>query len=95
MRLARPRTNASRCKDYRVQGTATYSGDSSCSAEVTVTTLGELPVVDTDVIENLFSTDLAYLQEFLPSNERRRAPPRCTPSALLPTEFDGGSTRRR
>jgi hypothetical protein len=34
-----------------------------------ITSLGSLPAVNTNVIENLFTADLTYLQEFLPADK--------------------------
>jgi hypothetical protein len=62
MRLATAKDEIIPLQDYRVQGNRAYLVIILLSR--VITKLGDLPMVDTDIIENLFSTDLAYLQEF-------------------------------
>lgn len=62
MRLATAKDEIVPLQDYRVQSNRAYLVIVLLSR--VITKLGDLPVVDTEVIENLFSTDLAYLQEF-------------------------------
>lgn len=62
MRLATAKDEIVPLQDYRVQSNRAYLVIVLLSR--VITKLGELAVVDTEVIENLFSTDLAYLQEF-------------------------------
>ena len=62
MRLATAKDEIVPLQDYRVQSNRAYLVIVLLSR--VVSKLGDLAVVDTEVIENLFSTDLAYLQEF-------------------------------
>lgn len=62
MRLATAKDEIVPLQDYRVQSNRAYLVIILLSR--VITKLGDLPMVDSDVIENLFSTDLAYLQEF-------------------------------
>jgi len=62
MRLATAKDEIVPLQDYRVQNNRAYLVIILLSR--VITKLGDLPMVDTEVIENLFSTDLAYLQEF-------------------------------
>ena len=62
MRLATAKDEIVPLQDYRVQNNRAYLVIILLSR--VITKLGELPVIDSEVIENLFSTDLAYLQEF-------------------------------
>ncbi len=62
MRLATARDEIIPLQDYRVQSNRAYLVIVLLSR--VITKLGELPVVSVAEIENLFSTDLAYLQEF-------------------------------
>jgi hypothetical protein len=62
MRLATAKDEIVPLQDYRVQNNRAYLVIILLSR--VMTKLGELPMVDTEVVENLFSTDLAYLQEF-------------------------------
>ena len=62
MRLATAKDEIIPLQDYRVQNNRAYLVIVLLSR--VITKLGDLPVIDTDIIENLFSTDLAYLQEF-------------------------------
>lgn len=62
MRLATAKDEIVPLQDYRVQSNRAYLVIVLLSR--VITKLGELPMIDTEVVENLFSTDLAYLQEF-------------------------------
>ncbi len=62
MRLATAKDEIIPLQDYRVQGNRAYLVIILLSR--VITKLGDIKFIDTDVIENLFSTDLAYLQEF-------------------------------
>jgi hypothetical protein len=62
MRLATAKDEIVPLQDYRVQSNRAYLVIVLLSR--VITKLGELSMVDTEIIENLFSTDLAYLQEF-------------------------------
>ena len=73
MRLATAKDEIVPLQDYRVQNNRAYLVIVLLSR--VITKLGELSIVDTEVIENLFSTDLAYLQEFYRKiNEEGGAP---------------------
>jgi hypothetical protein len=103
MRLATARDEIVPLQDYRVQSNRAYLVIVLLSR--VVTKLGDLKIITVDTIENLFSTDLAYLQEFYRKiNEEGGAPkhhiacPKCghemdvdmVTGALLTAE-DGGS----
>src|SRR5260370_31678058 len=62
MRLATAKDEIIPLQDYRVQGNRAYLVIILLSR--VITKLGDIKYIDTDIIENLFSTDLAYLQEF-------------------------------
>ena len=62
MRLATARDEILPLQDYRVQSNRAYLVIVLLSR--VVTKLGEHNHVTVDMVENLFSTDLAYLQEF-------------------------------
>ena len=62
MRLATARDEILPLQDYRVQSNRAYLVIVLLSR--VITKLGDLPVVSVTEIENLFSTDLAFLQEF-------------------------------
>ena len=62
MRLATAKDEIAPLQDYRVQSNRAYLVIILLSR--VIVKLGELRAIDTDVIENLFSADLAYLQEF-------------------------------
>lgn len=73
MRLATARDEILPLQDYRVQANRAYLVIILLSR--VVTRLGELPIITVDTIENLFSTDLAFLQEFYRKiNEEGGAP---------------------
>lgn len=103
MRLATARDEIVPLQDYRVQANRAYLVIVLLSR--VVTRLGDMKLITVDMIENLFSTDLAYLQEFYRKiNEEGGAPkhhvacPKCghemdvdmVTGALLNAE-DGGS----
>ena len=62
MRLATAKDEIIPLQDYRVQSNRAYLVIILLSR--VMTKLGEIKYIDTDIVENLFSTDLAYLQEF-------------------------------
>lgn len=62
MRLATARDEIVPLQDYRVQSNRAYLVIVLLSR--VITKLGDLEYVSVETIENLFSTDLAYLQEF-------------------------------
>ena len=62
MRLATAADEILPLKDPRVQGNPAYLTVILLSR--VIIKLGDLPVIDTKVIENLFASDLAYLQDF-------------------------------
>jgi len=73
MRLATARDEILPLQDYRVQANRAYLVIVLLSR--VITKLGELTHITVDMIENLFSTDLAYLQEFYRKiNEEGGAP---------------------
>lgn len=103
MRLATARDEIVPLQDYRVQSNRAYLVIVLLSR--VVTSLGDLKQITVETVENLFSTDLAYLQEFYRKiNEEGGAPkhhiacPKCghemdvdmVTGALLTAE-DGGS----
>jgi hypothetical protein len=61
MRLATARDELTTQADQRVRANPAYL--TVLLLERTVTTLGELAAVDTFVVENLFASDLAFLQD--------------------------------
>ena len=73
MRLATARDEILPLQDYRVQANRAYLVIILLSR--VVSKLGEVTHITVDTIENLFSTDLAYLQEFYRKiNEEGGAP---------------------
>jgi hypothetical protein len=73
MRLATARDEILPLQDYRVQSNRAYLVIVLLSR--VITKLGEHNHISVDMIENLFSTDLAYLQEFYRKiNEEGGAP---------------------
>jgi len=73
MRLATARDEILPLQDYRVQANRAYLVIILLSR--VVTRLGDLTMITVDTIENLFSTDLAFLQEFYRKiNEEGGAP---------------------
>jgi len=106
MRLATARDEILPLQDYRVQANRAYLVIILLSR--VVTKIGEVSHITVDVIENLFSTDLAFLQEFYRKiNEEGGAPkhhvacPKCghemdidmVTGALINAE-DGGAGRQ-
>ncbi len=86
MRLATAKDEIIPLQDYRVQGNRAYLVIVLLSR--VITKLGELKFIDTDVIENLFSTDLAYLQEFYRRINEEGAPKVHAKCPSCATEFD-------
>jgi len=73
MRLATARDEIIPLQDYRVQSNRAYLVIVLLSRVITL--IGDRKHITVDVIENLFSTDLAYLQEFYRKiNEEGGAP---------------------
>ncbi|HTJ45476.1 MAG TPA: phage tail assembly protein [Kofleriaceae bacterium] len=73
MRLATARDEIIPLQDYRVQANRAYLVIILLSR--VITQLGDQKHIDADIIEGLFSTDLAYLQEFYRKiNEEGGAP---------------------
>ena len=86
MRLATAKDEIIPLQDYRVQGNRAYLVIVLLSR--VITKLGDLKFIDTDVIENLFSTDLAYLQEFYRRINEEGAPKVHAKCPSCATEFD-------
>ena len=87
MRLATARDEILPLQDYRVQSNRAYLVIVLLSR--VITKLGDLPHITADVIENLFSTDLAYLQEFYRKiNEEGGAPKHHITCAKCQHEMD-------
>lgn len=106
MRLATARDEIVPLQDYRVQGNRAYLVIILLSR--VITKLGDLSRVNVETIEGLFSTDLAYLQEYYRKiNEEGGTPkhhvtcPKCNhemdvdmvTGALLVEGGEGGSGR--
>ncbi len=106
MRLATARDEIVPLQDYRVQGNRAYLVIILLSR--VISKLGDLPRISVDTVEGLFSTDLAYLQEFYRKiNEEGGAPkhhvtcPKCShemdidmvTGTLLTEGGEGGSGR--
>jgi hypothetical protein len=73
MRLATARDEILPLQDYRVQSNRAYLVIVLLSR--VITKLGDHKLISVDMVENLFSTDLAYLQEFYRKiNEEGGAP---------------------
>lgn len=73
MRLATARDEILPLQDYRVQSNRAYLVIVLLSR--VITKLGDYKSISVDTVENLFSTDLAYLQEFYRKiNEEGGAP---------------------
>ena len=73
MRLATARDEIVPLQDYRVQANRAYLVIVLLSR--VITKIGDMTEISVSVIENLFSTDLAYLQEFYRKiNEEGGAP---------------------
>lgn len=94
MRLATARDEIMPLQDYRVQGNRAYLVVVLLSR--VIVKLGDMKSIDTEVIENLFSTDLAYLQEFYRRINEEGAPKVHAKCPSCATEFDvdllGGAT---
>jgi hypothetical protein len=87
MRLATARDEILPLSDYRVQSNRAYLVIVLLSR--VVTKLGEIEKVNVEVIENLFSTDLAYLQEFYRKiNEEAGQPKHHVACPKCANEFD-------
>src|SRR5258708_30302167 len=86
MRLATAKDEIIPLEDYRVQGNRAYLVIILLSR--VITKLGEIKFIDTDVIENLFSTDLAYLQEFYRRVNEEGAPKVHAKCPSCQNEFD-------
>jgi hypothetical protein len=105
MRLATARDEIIPLQDYRVQANRAYLVIVLLSR--VITKIGDITHITADVVENLFSTDLAYLQEFYRKiNEEGGAPkhhvvcPKCANemdvdmvTGALITEGEGGTGR--
>ena len=106
MRLATARDEILPLQDYREQSNRAYLVIVLLSR--VITQLGNIERITVDVIENLFSTDLAYLQEFYRKiNEEQGTPkhhvacPKCAhefdidmaTGAVLSGEGEGGEAR--
>ena len=87
MRLATARDEIVPLQDYRVQSNRAYLVIVLLSR--VVTQLGNLERISVDTIENLFSTDLAYLQEFYRKiNEEQGTPKHHVACPKCAHEFD-------
>jgi hypothetical protein len=86
MRLATAKDEIIPLQDYRVQGNRAYLVIVLLSR--VIVRLGEIKYIDTEVIENLFSTDLAYLQEFYRRINEEGAPKVHAQCPSCKTEFD-------
>lgn len=86
MRLATAKDEIIPLQDYRVQGNRAYLVIVLLSR--VITRLGELKFIDTEVVENLFSADLAYLQEFYRKINEEGAPRTHVACPSCKTEYD-------
>lgn len=86
MRLATAKDEIVPLQDYRVQANRAYLVVVLLSR--VIVRLGELKGLSSDVIENLFSTDLAYLQEFYRRINEEGAPKVHVKCPSCETEFD-------
>ena len=87
MRLATARDEIIPLQDYRVQSNRAYLVIILLSR--VVTTLGDVERITVEVVENLFSTDLAYLQEFYRKiNEEQGTPKHHVACPKCANEFD-------
>jgi hypothetical protein len=96
MRLATAKDEIIPLQDYRVQSNRAYLVIVLLSR--VIVKLGDIKYIDTDIIENLFSTDLAYLQEFYRRINEEGTPKIHTKCPACSTEFDvdllgGGESR--
>lgn len=91
MRLANAADEILPLKDPRVQQNPAYL--SIILLARVVTNLGTMPAVDTRVIENLFTMDLAYLQDLYQRINTMEIPnyegvcPHCNKSLSIPVNF--------
>jgi hypothetical protein len=86
MRLATAKDEIVPLQDYRVQANRAYLVIILLSR--VITRLGDLKYIDSDIVENLFSTDLAYLQEFYRRINEEGAPKVRTRCPSCQHEFD-------
>lgn len=87
MRLATARDEILPLQDYRVQSNRAYLVIVLLSR--VITKLGDYKSISVDTVENLFSTDLAYLQEFYRKiNEEGGAPKHHVTCAKCQHEMD-------
>ena len=87
MRLATARDEIVPLQDYRVQSNRAYLVIILLSR--VVTKLGDLERISVENVENLFSTDLAYLQEFYRKiNEEQGTPKHHVACPKCAAEFD-------
>src|SRR3954468_18519821 len=86
MRLATAKDEIVPLQDYRVQSNRAYLVIILLSR--VITKLGDIKYIDTDIIENLFSTDLAYLQEFYRRINEEGAPKVNAKCTACQREFD-------
>ena len=87
MRLATARDEIVPLQDYRVQSNRAYLVIVLLSR--VITKLGDVKQITVETIENLFSTDLAYLQEFYRKiNEEGGAPKHHVACAQCGNEMD-------
>ncbi|MDE7299010.1 MAG: phage tail assembly protein [Lachnospiraceae bacterium] len=96
MRLATAGDEILPLKDPRVQQNSGYL--SVILLARVITRLGSLPAVDTNVIEGLFTMDLAYLQDFYEKINSMDAPkysgvcPHCGSAVEIPVNFTGAGS---
>jgi hypothetical protein len=86
MRLATAKDEIIPLQDYRVQSNRAYLVIVLLSR--VIVRLGEIKFIDTEIIENLFSTDLAYLQEFYRRINEEGAPKIHAQCPSCKNEFD-------
>jgi hypothetical protein len=86
MRLATAKDEIVPLQDYRVQSNRAYLVIVLLSR--VIVKLGDVRTIDTDVIENLFSADLAYLQEFYRKINEEGSAKVHTACPSCKTEFD-------
>lgn len=86
MRLATAKDEIAPLQDYRVQSNRAYLVIILLSR--VIVKLGDLRAIDSDVIENLFSADLAYLQEFYRKINEEGSAKVHTACPSCHTEFD-------
>jgi hypothetical protein len=95
MRLATAKDEIIPLQDYRVQANRAYLVIVLLSR--VIVRLGSIRFIDAEIIENLFSTDLAYLQEFYRRINEEGSPKVHAVCPACKTEFDidllGGENR--